>query len=127
MPAAAVKVVGARELRRELKKAGVDIKTLREAPRAASTIVSNAAKSSGPKRSGDLRGSVRPANQVARAIVYAGSARVPYAGPIHWGWRARNISPQPWVSEAAQSTESTWLPAYEKEIDRIIGQVKGAG
>ena len=50
---------------------------------------------------------------------------MPYAGPIHWGWPARNIKAQPFVVEAAQATEAEWVAMYEAEVDRILERVEG--
>lgn len=56
----------------------------------------------------------------------AGGVRVPYAGPIHWGWPSHNIEPQPWVSAAAEDTQSVWLGMYEKDVQQALNRVKGA-
>lgn len=56
----------------------------------------------------------------------AGGAATPYAGPIHWGWEARNIEPQPWIAEAAQDTEPQWLGMYEEDVQRVLNTIKGA-
>ena len=56
----------------------------------------------------------------------AGGAKVPYAGPIHWGWPDRNIEPHPFIADTAGETEQTWLPIYEQDLQRICDSVKGA-
>jgi hypothetical protein len=63
--------------------------------------------------------------QARRARVVAGRASVPYAPPIHWGWPARNIAAQPFVSQAAQATESQWLPVYLHDVQQALDRVKG--
>lgn len=96
---------------------------------AATAPVGGPYKSAGrgrPRSGGRLKKSIRPGATTKAGIVKAGSAsRVPYAGPIHWGWPARNIRPQPFLTLAAQATESEWLPEYERHMLDAIKQVKG--
>jgi hypothetical protein len=54
----------------------------------------------------------------------AGSASVPYAGPIHWGWPDRHIPAQPWIAAAAQDTQSQWLSEYQDALDQIIATIE---
>lgn len=118
-----LEVRGARKLRRTLKRAGRDVTELRGVHSGVAGVVAGAA--SPPRRSGTLAGTVRAAGTTTAAIVRAGFARVPYAGPIHWGWPARNIAAQPFLSDAATSSEGIWIKLYEREVDRIINQVEG--
>lgn len=122
---AVVQVEGARELRKALKKAGEDLGDLKALNQAIGNVVVAAARGKAPTRTGALGGSLRAANIVGGVTVRAGSAGVPYAGPIHWGWPARNIKAQPFVVEAAQSTEAEWVAMYEAEVDRILEKVEG--
>jgi hypothetical protein len=107
-----------------LKAAGIAVQDLKDANRQVADIVLEAARP--PVRTGRLAGSGRAAGTQAAAIVRAGGARVPYAGPIHWGWGARNIRANPWVQEAAESTEARWAAEYQQHIDAIIRAVEGA-
>jgi hypothetical protein len=124
--AAEVRVVGAARLRSTLRKAGADLGDLKDANQKVGQLVAQESTPIAPRRSGRLAGSVRSARQVGRARVLAGGAAVPYAGVIHWGWPARNIAPQPWISTTAVATEATWLPIYEKDIQDVCDSVKGA-
>lgn len=114
---------GGRELRSALKAAGADLGELREAHRRASDIVAAYASTIAPRRTGTLAASVRPGATQRAGVVRAGRATVPYAPPIHWGWPARGIRGDPFVSVAAQATEPRWLPVYLAEIDRITREV----
>lgn len=125
MPAQ-VQIQGARELRRTLKRAGVSVEDLKDANAAAGAIVVAAGRTSAPRRSGRMAGTVRASRAAASATVRAGGAAVPYAGVIHWGWPARGIAAQPWLSEAATSTESAWLAAYEAGVEKVLSTIKGA-
>lgn len=121
-----VKVVGARQLRRTLKAAGSDLSELKDVHSKVGSIVVAAGRTGAPRRSGALAGSVRASRAAASATVRAGSARAPYAGPIHWGWPRRGIRAQPFLSDAATSTEPAWTAVYEQAIDQILATVKGA-
>lgn len=121
-----IEVVGARELRSTLKRAGEDLGDLKAAHAAAAQLVTATSRPKAPRRTGTLSGSVRGSGTSTAAIIRAGGARVPYAGPIHFGWRAHNIEPQPFISEAAQSTEPAWTALYTRAVDRILDKVKGA-
>jgi hypothetical protein len=56
----------------------------------------------------------------------AGRASVPYAGPIHWGWPARNISANPFLSNAAVESQPRWLTGYDSDLKKIVAKVSGA-
>jgi hypothetical protein len=121
-----VKIEGARELRRTLKRAGVNLDDLKDANQAAGNIVAAAGRTSAPRRAGRLGNSVRASRAAASATVRAGGAAVPYAGVIHWGWPAHHIGAQPWLSEAATRTEPAWLAAYEAGVAKVLDTIKGA-
>jgi hypothetical protein len=123
MTAPVVKVEGMRRLRRELKRAGVDLADLREVNLSAARTVAQAAHP--PRRTGALAGSVRPGASRTAGVVRAGGARVPYAGPIHWGWPARNIEAQPFLVDAAHATEPVWVDQYFRELDRVLSNIAG--
>lgn len=119
-----IRVEGARQLRSTLRAAGADLDDLKRAHAAASELVARAARA--PVRSGRLQSTIRAGQTRTAAIVRAGYKSVPYAGPIHWGWPARNIAANPFLTEAAQSTEPQWITQYEQDVERILDQVQGA-
>lgn len=125
MAAPTVKVEGARELRAQMRKAGVDVANMKDANQRAGRIITSAGRGMAPKRSGRLAASLRPAAAVSGVTVRGGSAGVPYAGPIHWGWPRHGIRANPFLSIAAQSTEPQWLEAYMAGVDDAIAQCKG--
>mgnify|MGYP000146552482 CR=1 FL=1 len=87
-----------------------------------------------PSRTGALRASIRAAGTKTAAIVRMGSKRVPYANAVHWGrvwWPNKPqkhhvavIDENPFVSKAAQQTESTWVPLYERALNDIIERIE---
>lgn len=122
----AVEVEGARELRRTLKRAGDDLGDLKDANQRAGQFVANAGSQRAPHLTGALAGALRASRVAGGATIRAGSASVPYAGPIHWGWPAHNIKAQPFLSDAATETEPEWLPIYEEDIAKIVDRIEGA-
>jgi len=120
-----IQVEGLAELARTMKRAGVDISELKDAHTRAAQIVADRATTLAPRRTGRLAGNVRPAKQVQRARIMAGSSAVPYAGPIHWGWPARHIDANPFISNAAVETQDQWLTAYLEDVQKALDTVRG--
>ena len=61
---------------------------------------------------------------------------MPYAGVIHWGrhyWPRKGhpravpsqVEARPFLSDAATSTESTWVGRFEDEIQKILETIGG--
>lgn len=48
---------------------------------------------------------------------------VPYAGPIHFGWPARNIEAQPFLWEAADDESDRVVSVYEDEVSKIVRKI----
>jgi len=109
-----------------MNRAKEDVSELKDAHRRVGNLVAQVASATGPRRSGKLAGSVRSTRQAKRARVVAGGSAIPYAGPIHWGWPARGISARPFISEAAQDSESQWVPIYKRDVQAALDKVKGA-
>lgn len=120
-----VEIEGAKEFRRAAKKAGLDLRDLRDVHKAVAGIVVSRAKSWAPRRSGSLAGTIRAGATQRAAIVRAGNNRtsktgVPYANPIHWGWKAKGIKANPFLSYSAQNTESQWIKQYDQKIEKLL-------
>lgn len=120
---AAIQLKGASELARGLKRAGDDLKDLKDVNRQAAGIVSAAGRSDAPKRSGRLARSIRAGATQKAGVVRAGSKSVPYAGVIHYGWPKRHIKAQPWLAAAAKRTEPEWTGLYEQAVQKIIDRI----
>lgn len=121
-----VKIHGSRKLRASLKRAGADLDDMKAVNAAIAAMVAAKAAARAPKRSGDLAASVRGNRAVSKATISAGRARVPYAGPIHWGHPARGIQAQPFVADTAADTEPQWTQLYYQGVQQILASVKGA-
>lgn len=122
---AGIQVQGAKELRATLKRAGEDLGDLKAAHAEAAQLVTGVSRARAPKRSGRLASNVRGSGAATAATIRVGGASVPYAGPIHYGWPAHNIEPQPFITEAAQSTEPAWVALYDRAVEKILDRVKG--
>src|SRR5690625_8028143 len=84
------RITGLRETLRAMEQAGADAESMRDLMHAIGLTVVHAAS---PLRvTGTLAGTLRAGRGKTKAVVRAGSAAVPYAGPIHYGWPARNRS-----------------------------------
>lgn len=119
-----VRVEGLRELRRFLAKAGDDVGKdgLKKIHDKVGEPVEREATIRVPRRSGRLAGSIRRAKaSTTKATVRAGKKSVPYAGPIHFGWPARNIAPQPFLTDALASKHDDVIDLYADELDRFVG------
>jgi HK97 gp10 family phage protein len=118
-----IKVDGLRELQRQLRT--LDNKAmkaeLRKVNKDAATIVADEARNLVPVRSGRLRASIGARAGQTSASVKAGTgSRVPYAGPIHFGWPARNIRPQPFLYEALGKKWKEVYNAYDKNVSDLV-------
>lgn len=87
------RVEGLTGVTRALTALGLDVEDFREAFSRISQQAAQVAAGFAPKRTGRLAGDVRGSQTKNRAVVTAGRASVPYAGPINYGWRAHNIEP----------------------------------
>lgn len=121
-----LQIEGQKELRRTLKAAGDDLSDLKAAHKEAGDIAAAGSKPLAPVgATGGLAGSIRPGATKTQAVIRAGKARVPYAGPIHWGWPARGIEPHAFLADGAKRTEGQWIPIFEKALQESIKKVKG--
>lgn len=125
MVKAAVQVEGASRLRRSLRRAGSDLSDFVVVHRAVSAVVIARAQSTAVRRSGRLASTLRAGSAKAQSVVRIGTARVPYAGAIHWGWPARGIPARPFVVDAAHDTEPEWTELYMARIEEILSRVQG--
>ena len=124
----AIKVDGLNELRRELRRVKdqeLDAEMKQIHQELAREVVALAVPHV-PVKSGRLRASVRSSGTVRDAVGRAGGASVPYAGPIHWGWKAHHIEPHPFLTDAAAVLEQNITDRYDRQVaemlDRTIGR-----
>lgn len=133
-----IAVEGAKELARDFRAAGIAAKELSGAYRAIARELVPPAQRGAPKRTGRLAASTRGAGTKTAAILRAGSAKVPYAGPIHFGnptaktYPARRpgasrssgtlgvIAPNPWLYEVLDERRDEVLASFEEHVGAAL-------
>lgn len=117
-----LEIEGLREVVRDLRALGNDSREdMKETHRKAGEIVAAAAKPLAPVRTGALSATITssPTKYQGRVRIGRG-ASVPYAGPIHFGWPARRIAPQPFVYDALDGRRDEVKETYEKRMSELI-------
>lgn len=100
-----------------------DMKDLTAINREVADIVVNNARPLTPHESGDLERTIRRKATQTRAAVQAGSAKVPYAGPIHFGWFRRNIDPQPFLYSGLRQSVTMIERRYDRRVSELVERV----
>jgi hypothetical protein len=123
----AIQVDGLAELFRALKAIGTPVEEIKAANKESGELVARTARNIVPVQSGALRKTIRVANVSTNVKIRAGSAKVPYANPIHWGWFRdrkrgfnRNILPNPFMSKALGYTREEVVANYVANIQKLI-------
>jgi len=123
---AVAEVQGARKLRKTLRAAGDDLTDLKIVHGQAAATAAGAIRRLAPDVTGRLKNTIRASGTKTAGIVRVGNnSRVKYGPPIHWGWAARNIAPNPFASTGAQRSESAWLPLYVRYVDAALTKIEG--
>lgn len=118
-----VRVDGLRQVQRSLERLGVEAADMRDAMQRIGALVAGTARTLVPRRRGRLAATIRPGRAKGKATVRAGSAAVPYAGPIHWGWPARNIAAQPFLVDALERDRRRVRRMLDDELGRLISRL----
>lgn len=125
----ALQLDGLNELLTQMGKIGVPDEAIKEGnKRVAALVISQAKMDANFKNpTGRLLGSLRASNLKNRVVVRAGSKRLPYANPIHWGWFYdrnnfiyKNIKPNPFLSRALGYKREQILETYNKQMQAMI-------
>ncbi len=116
-----LQIEGLRDVQKAMRNFSDDSRNdMKETHRKAGQIVVDAASSKVPVSSGALLASIRSAPTQRQGRVRLGSAAVPYAGPIHFGWPARNIQPNPFIYEVLDGRRDEVMRIYEERISELI-------
>lgn len=120
----AVEVVGLSKVLRQMKQIDPDlVAQIKAANRDIADDVVTTARTLSPKETGTLAGSLRPGATNRTGLVRAGSRKVPWAGPIHFGWRARNIKPNPFLYDAFDERRDDVEDRYLAAMLKIAGSL----
>jgi hypothetical protein len=136
----AVKIEGLNKVRRDLKKLASDVDYGSQFLAVNKTLADAVARDSEnyvPYRTGALSASIRAAASQKSARVKVGGrlskevrsvlggygvgkGSVQYAGPIHFGWPARFIKPQPFIYDAVDKRRKEIAERYAELITKLI-------
>lgn len=105
--------------RAKLVQMGIDLQDFKTINRLLAENVAEEARGRAPVVEGTLKGDIRGGGTKTRAYVSVGRKRIPYAGPIHFGWPARNIEPNPFLYEAMDARADEVEKVYAKRVDDL--------
>jgi HK97 gp10 family phage protein len=117
-----LEIEGLKEVQRDLRALSKDSRDeMKDTHRKAGEIIAVAAKPLAPNLTGRLSSTIvsAPTQRQGRVRIGRGQS-VPYAGPIHFGWPARRIKPQPFIYEALDGRRDEVLKVYEQRMDQLI-------
>jgi hypothetical protein len=120
--AEAITVEGVKEVIDSLKKLNKDLESNIELNKELSTTLSQKASAMAPVLTGALASSVKGNPSAEKAQILAGSAAVPYAGVIEYGWPDRNIDAQPYLNPAVNDNMGYIIEKYNDSIQKAIKQ-----
>lgn len=120
-----VRIEGLDKLEHNLSKLAVELPLeSKKINLEAAMLVARAANAHVPVgATGRLARSIRAKSNRFSASVTAGSAAVPYAAPIHWGWPSHNIEKQPFVYEALDEKAPEVVALYEERVPALVDRV----
>jgi hypothetical protein len=118
--ATGVQVEGLTRVLRDLRLLGLDVSDLKSAFSGISKLGASLATGFAPRRSGALAADIRGSRARSRASVLAGGARVPYAGPINYGWTARGIAASGFMQRADEALRNKAPNLLVKAINNAI-------
>ena len=122
MAEANISIQGVKEVTDSLDKLARDLGSNIELNKELSTTLSQKASAMAPKLTGALASSVVGNPSAEKAQILAGSAAVPYAGVIEYGWPKKNIQAQPYLTTTVNNNLGYIVAKYENSITGIIKQ-----
>ncbi len=105
---------------RQLKALGLEVDDLKAAFAAIAQEAADAITGRVPRKTGRLAGTVRGNRAQSKAVVRAGRAAVPYAGPINYGWPKRGIAPALFMQQGEQDYTPQAVTRLEEELETQI-------
>lgn len=114
------RVEGLSQVVRALNALGADTEDLKEAFSEIATEGARIASAAAPRQSGALAADIRGNRAKSKAVVTAGRAAVPYAGPINYGWPRRNIEAAGFMQTASDAMEPRAVGMLEDAINAKI-------
>jgi len=118
--AEAITIQGIKEVTDSLKKLGKDLESNIELNKELSTTLAQKASALAPRLTGALASSVVGNPSAEKAQILAGSAAVPYAGVIEYGWPAKNKQARPYLTPAVNNNMGYIIEKYNDSIKKAI-------
>jgi hypothetical protein len=120
--AEAITIQGIKEVTDSLNQMARSLESNIELNKELSTTLSQKASAMAPVLTGALASSVKGNPSAEKAQIMAGSAAVPYAGVIEYGWPDRNIDAQPYLNPAVNDNMGYIIEKYNDSIQKAIKQ-----
>jgi phage gpG-like protein len=120
MAEADISIQGVKEVTDSLKKLGRDLESNLDLNKELSTTLSQKASALAPRLTGALASSVEGNPSAEKAQILAGSAAVPYAGVIEYGWPAKNKEARPYLNPAVNNNMGYIIEKYNDSIQKAI-------
>lgn len=110
---------GVKEVTRDLSRLGVEAGDLKDTMQRVGTIVADEVRELVPTRTGRLARSVRASRTKSRAIIRAGSARVPYAGVQNYGGY-HGIEGHHFMEDGLEAKQPAAMTEFDKGMRELI-------
>lgn len=115
-----VEVTGLSKAVRALKAVGAGVDDLKDAFARIAAEAAGIVRTNVPHKTGRLASTVRGNRAQSRATVTIGRATVPYAGPINYGWPARNIAASNFIARSDPTIQPLAVQRLEAEIKGLV-------
>jgi hypothetical protein len=116
-----VQVEGLSRKVRDLQRLGLEVDDLKDAFSSIASEGAERVESYTPVgETGNLASTVRGNRAKSKAVVRAGNAATPYAGPINYGWPSRGIEAAEYMQKGDQEMQPIAVQRLEQEIEHQI-------
>jgi len=115
-----VSIQGVKEVTDSLNKMARSLESNIELNKELSTNLAQKASALAPRLTGALASSVQGNPSAEKAQIMAGSAAVPYAGVIEYGWPQKNREAQPYLNPAVNNNMGYIIEKYNDSIQKAI-------
>lgn len=115
-----ISIQGIKEVTDSLNRMARDLESNIELNKELSTTLSQKASALAPKLTGALASSVVGNPSAEKAQIMAGSAAVPYAGVIEYGWPAKNKEARPYLTPAVNNNIGYIIEKYNDSIQKAV-------
>lgn len=115
-----VYVTGLRETVRGLERAGVEVNDLKDAMGSVAAEGARLVRGFTPVRTGRLAATVRGNRAKNKAVVTAGSKRVPWAGPQNYGWARKGIKAKQFMQRGDKSLQPRAVKLLEQGLEDAV-------